>query len=203
MLTRRILPALAALLLAGGLATPARAQQNQEEVARAFVQTTAQQLLAVINSDQPMADKQKKIRPMIDQRVDVDGIARFCLGRFWRTASAEQQNDYLKLFHAVLVKSITGKLGDYQGVTFTIGRTVPRDDAFGVATVIMRPNTPAANVEWIVSTASGAPRIIDVIAEGTSLRLTQRSDYAAFLAHNNNDIGVLLAAMKHQLDTPA
>ncbi len=29
---------------------------------------------------------------------------------------------------------------------------------------------------------SGSPKIVDVIAEGTSLRLTQRSDYASYLA---------------------
>ena len=41
--------------------------------------------------------------------------------------------------------------------------------------------------------------MVDVIAEGTSLRLTQRSDYAAFLSHNNNNIQALIDAMKQQI----
>ena len=198
--TRRTL--LLAALAAAAIAPAARAA-SPAETASAFIEQTGKQLLAIVNNTASAAGRQADLQRIVDSSVDVDAVAKFCLGRFWRTATPEQQAQYLQLFHRVLLKNITGKLGDYQGVTFTIGRTVPRDDAFGVATVIMRPNTPAANVEWIVSTASGAPRIIDVIAEGTSLRLTQRSDYAAFLAHNNNDIGVLLAAMKHQLDTPA
>jgi len=38
--------------------------------------------------------------------------------------------------------------------------------------------------EWVISDPDSNPEIVDVIAEGTSFRLTQRSDYASFLAHN-------------------
>ena len=111
-----------------------------------------------------------------------------------------QQQQYLTLFHQVLVNTITGKLGDYQGVTFTVGRSVARDGDIGVATVIARPNAAPANVEWVVSTASGSPRIVDVVAEGTSLRVTQRSDYASYLNQHGGSVDALIAAMKQQAD---
>ena len=38
-----------------------------------------------------------------------------------------------------------------------------------------------------------------MVAEGMSLRLTQRSDYTAFLTRNNNDIGSLLQALRQQI----
>jgi phospholipid transport system substrate-binding protein len=41
-------------------------------------------------------------------------------------------------------------------------------------------------------------KIIDVIAEGTSLRLTQRSDYSSFLARNSNNVQALIDAMRQQ-----
>jgi phospholipid transport system substrate-binding protein len=37
-----------------------------------------------------------------------------------------------------------------------------------------------------------------VVAEGTSLRLTQRSDYTSFLSQHNGDVGALIAALKRQ-----
>ena len=49
-----------------------------------------------------------------------------------------------------------------------------------------------------MSTQSGGLKIIDVIAEGTSLRLTQRSDYSSYLAHNNNSVQALINALKQQ-----
>ena len=53
-------------------------------------------------------------------------------------------------------------------------------------------------MQWIVSTASGRPKIIDVQAEGVSLRLTQRNDYSAFMTRNGNNVDALLDAMRRQ-----
>jgi phospholipid transport system substrate-binding protein len=65
--------------------------------------------------------------------------------------------------------------------------------------VINRPNQQPNNVQWVVSMASGRPQIVDVIAEGTSLRVTQRSDYASYLARNGNNVDALLTAMQRQV----
>jgi len=67
-----------------------------------------------------------------------------------------------------------------------------------VGTVIQRPNQQPNNVQWVVSTASDRPKIVDVQAEGVSLRLTQRNDYSAFLTRNNNNVDALLSAMRQQ-----
>lgn len=42
---------------------------------------------------------------------------------------------------------------------------------------------------------------MDVVAEGTSLRLTQRADYASFIVHNNDSIQALLEAMRRQVSS--
>ena len=67
-----------------------------------------------------------------------------------------------------------------------------------VTTIVERPNNPPTSVDWIVEKPTTAPKIIDVFAEGTSLRLTQRQDYASYLTRNNNDIDALIIAMKQQ-----
>jgi phospholipid transport system substrate-binding protein len=38
-----------------------------------------------------------------------------------------------------------------------------------------------------------------VVAEGTSLRLTQRSDYSSYLSHNGNNVDTLISAMRRQV----
>ena len=70
-----------------------------------------------------------------------------------------------------------------------------------VSTVIKRPSQPPANVDWVVQQVGGAPKIVDVVADGTSMRLTQRSDYASFIVHNNESIQALLDAMKKQVSS--
>jgi len=198
MLTRRILLlSVTALPVALGLA-PSRAWAQNLEQAVAFIERTSNDIVAVANGPASPVDKMKQLQAVIDRAVDVNEVARFCLGRFWRIASAAQQKEYLDLFHRVLMINITGKLGEYQGVSIAIGRGQPREGGVVVASVVNRPGNPPSKVEWVVSTESGSPKIVDVIAEGTSLRLTQRSDYSAYLGRNNNNVQALIDAMKQQ-----
>ena len=139
MIPRRLLFTVsAAALVAGpGLLCPARAQSASD--AAAFVKATGVDLVQVVNSNGSPDQKAQALAQVIDSRVDVNGIAKFCLGRFWRTATQQQQQQFLDLFHRVLVLSIDSKMGEYKGVTFTIGRTVSREDGQVVSTVIKRP----------------------------------------------------------------
>jgi phospholipid transport system substrate-binding protein len=173
--------------------------QGANDKASALIKSIGDQLVSVVNGPGGDRDKRARLTEIIDSGVDVDGVARFCLGRFWRTASADQQRRYMELFHQVLVNNITSKIGDYRGVRFQMGRTQRREDDAVVSTVVERPNNPPTNVDWIVSSPASDPKIIDVVAEGTSLRLTQRQDYASYLSHNNNNIDALINAMRQQV----
>ncbi len=204
MLPRRtfLTRAAAAVVLTGAFMTlRIRPVFAQSAVDRAvdFVRTTGNHLVSVINGNLPPAEKRQTLAKIIDSAVDVNGVAQFCLGRFWRTASSKEQEEYTQLFHSVLVNNISAKLGEYQGVKFTVGRAEDRDDNQVVSTIVERPNNAPAEVQWIISQASGSPKIVDVVAEGTSLRLTQRSDYAAYLTRNNNSVQALIEAMRQQI----
>jgi phospholipid transport system substrate-binding protein len=72
-----------------------------------------------------------------------------------------------------------------------------------VTTTVTRPNNAPNRVDWLVSSDSGSSLVIDVIAEGTSLRLTQRNDYTSYLSRNNNNVQSLIDALKKQAATPA
>ena len=206
MLTRRTLmicaAATAALATIGWPgAREAQAQAPTSEAAVAFINQAGQDLVAVVNSNEPEAARRAQLGRVIERIVDIPAVAQFCLGRFWRTATPAQQKEFTALFDRVIVISIGGHLGDYRGVSFTIGRAIANDSGVAVRTTLVRPNNPPARVDWVVSKASGAPRIIDVLAEGTSLRLTQRSDYASFLANNGNDVQKLIDALRKQVET--
>jgi phospholipid transport system substrate-binding protein len=178
---------------------PFSVRAQSTEKAGAFVKSTGDRLVAIVNGPGTPASKRAAMTQILSSDVDVDGIGRFCLGRFWRQATPEQQKQYLALFHEVLVTNITAKLGDYQGVTFTMGRSKAQDEEAVVSTTVVRPNNPPTAVDWIIANPSSNPKIIDVVAEGTSLRLTQRQDYASYLTHNNNSVDALIAAMKNQI----
>ena len=201
MLTRRILPALAAASALAAVLPPALAQGVDAAQATTLVQTLGSQLVAIVNGNGTAAEKQARVAPLMERDVDVDGIARFCLGRFGRAATPQQQQDYVRTFHKVMLSSITTRLGEFRGVTFAVTQTVQREGATLVGTRITRPNQEPAQVQWVVDQVDGQPKIVDLIAEGTSLRLTQRSDYGSFLSRNGGNLEALVAAMRRQAGT--
>jgi phospholipid transport system substrate-binding protein len=197
-LTRRAVLTGAAALVALSLVAvrPATAQQAQADT---FVKSFADRLISVVNGPGSSSAKQQALAPLIDSSVDVAAIARFCLGRFWASATPSQQQVYTQLFHQVLLNNISGHLGEYKGVSFTMTGSHAQGNDTLVGTIINRPNAPPANVQWVVRTG-GDPKVLDVVAEGTSLRLTQRQDYASYLTRHGENIDALIAALKRQLN---
>jgi phospholipid transport system substrate-binding protein len=193
---RRSLSLIAALPAV--LALPAWASPAGDR-ASAFIEATGEKLVAAINGAGSLERRRELLGGIIDADVDVNGVARFCLGRFWRTATPAQQQQYLGLFRTMLVVNISAKLGEYRGVRFTLGATQDRDAGEIVSTIVERPNNPPANIQWVVENATTDPKIVDVIAEGTSLRITQRDDYASFLSQHGNSVDALLDGIRKQV----
>lgn len=192
------------LIAAAGLALMGRAAQAQQidpARATAFIQQTGEELVGAINAaGAPVAQRRERVAAVLRRAVDVEGVGRFILGRFWRTASAEQQAEYLKLFEEILIRNLSARFGEYQGVRFSLGRSQARtEEDVLVNTVVERPGTAAFGLDWRVAEVGGVPRVVDVIAEGTSLRLTTRSEYSSVISRNGGNVGSLLTAMRQQI----
>ncbi len=167
--------------------------------ASTFVQSVGKRLVATVNGEGSSKEKSDALGQIIDSSVDVQGVARFCLGRYWQVATPQQQREYGVLFHRILIGSITSRIGDYRGVRFIMGRTTSRPEGDVVASTISGPQKAPAVVEWVVNEVDGSPKIVDVKAEGTSLRITQRNDYASFIVHHNDSVQALVDALRRQV----
>ncbi|MBP0493497.1 MlaC/ttg2D family ABC transporter substrate-binding protein [Pararoseomonas indoligenes] len=199
MIARRTLLA-AGAALAMARAFPASAQPVDTARAAAFIQATGQELVAAINGRGAVAQRRDQVAAILRRAVDVEGVGRFILGRYLRQATPDEQAQYMRLFEEVLIRNLSARFGEYQGVRFSLGRSQQRteDDAL-VNTVVERPNAAPVSLDWRVSEVGGQPRIVDLIAEGTSLRLTTRSEYASVIGRNGGRVSALLDAMRQQV----
>ena len=199
-LDRRALLGAALFLTATGFAGPAMAQADIGRAAN-FIQTTGQDLVAAINDTRAdLATRRLRVAAVLRKAVDIDGVGRFILGRWWRQATPQEQAEYVKLFEETLIRNLSARFGEYQGVRFSLGRSQQRtEDDVLVNTIIERPNSAPFALDWRVGEIGGQPKVVDVIAEGTSLRLTQRSEYSSVIQQNNGSVAALLAAMKRQI----
>ena len=197
LMSRRLL-----LTVFPGLASfPARAQSMDISRATAFVNKAGQDLVTAINDPRlNLTQRRDKVASILRSAIDIEGTGRFILGRYVRQASPAELQDYLKLFDEIIIRNLSARFGEYRGVKFSLGRSQQRteEDAL-VSTLVERPNSPAFTLDWRVAEINGQPKVVDVIAEGTSLRLTTRSEYAAVIQRNSGRVASLLDAMRGQI----
>jgi phospholipid transport system substrate-binding protein len=98
-----------------------------------------------------------------------------------------------------LVTKIAGHLGEYQGVQVSLGLARASEDTEIVITKVERPNNPPTRIDWVIATNTGGPKIVDLLAEGTSLRLTQAADFTAYLARHQYNIHELIEGMRQRI----
>lgn len=201
MLTRRLL-----IATFGGVTVAAPAQgiaQNAwgraGEQAVALVKVTTDQLVAIVSSEEPPHQKRRRLKEVFEAYVDVDDIARFCIGRYWRLATPDQRRVYMTLFPDLLMTAITSHFSEYKGVRVIMGPVRTSADTEIVITTIERPNKPLTQIEWVIAASTGRPRIIDLLSQGTSLRLTEGADFTAYLSRHEHNVDEFIGAMRQQI----
>lgn len=181
------------------VATLAQAQVPTE-TAKAFITQAGNQLVTVVNSNGSESQKADELTQLVDQIVAVDQVGNYVLGRYINVVTPDQHSQYLTLFHQLLAYNITYQIKAYQGVTFVVNSASVMGNDTVVDTTITRPGQAPADVGWAVDEVDGSPKIVDVIVAGTSLRITERNDYASVVTSNGGQISALLTAMQNQID---
>lgn len=201
MLTRRLLILCTALLAIGGWAVPSSAQSNPQAAAAAkFVDNLGSKAIETITSGPSAKDAvTERFRELLNQGFDVPFIGQFVLGRYWNLASPEQQKEYLRLFEQMIITTYTDRFRQYSGEQFQVHGGRPDGDTdYFVQSQIMRPSGPPVNVEWRVRKADKGYKIIDVVVEGVSMSVTQRSEFASVI-QSQGGIEGLLKAMRQRV----
>lgn len=155
---------------------------------------------ALTGSQLSREERETRFRELLDTHFDVPAIGKFVLGRYWRAATEEEKQEFLKLFEELLVKSYARRFAEYSGESFEV-RNV-RDEANGEALVqslVVRPNAENIRVDWRLRSDNSEFRILDVIVEGLSMAVTQRDEFASVIQSKGGKIAGLLEVLRQKV----
>lgn len=184
------------LLFAIVVAVSAASGAGAVQGAAQFIRQLGDEAVATLQAPNLTLDQREaRFRGLLAEGFDLAFIGRFVLGRYWRAASPEQQSDYLALFSEFVVQVYSTRFGGYVGQTLTItgGREAGDKDVI-VRTRIDRPSGPPIVADWRVRITGNQYRIIDVMVEGISMAVTQRSEFASVVRRDG--IEGLLAVLR-------
>jgi len=209
--------ALAAILLFGSLGvSPAfaataepSAQTHEQALATPvgkFIQSLGDEAIAVIaNKNLSQDQRSEQFRHMLSASFDLPTIGRFVIGRSWNAATSAQQQEYMKLFETLVIKTYSDRFALYTGEGFQVTGIRPESekDSVVVSEITHPDGSEPTSVDWRVRKKDGKLGIIDVVVEGVSLSVTQRQEYASIIQHDGGKIDGLLALMRQQVQEPA
>ena len=199
-MTRRFLLTTLAFLLFVG--SPAGAPDAAAADPSAFMSEMWKRAVEILGKKTPQIERLARFRELFQADFDGPGIARFVLGRYWRSASQEEQQEFLRLFEDYVVFVYGTRFSSLNGETLKIRGSRAEESGVIVSTDMINPGGEApVKIDWRLVTDNGVFKINDVVIEGISMMVTQRSEFASVIQRHGGQVSGLLSMMREKSKT--
>ena len=145
-------------------------------------------------------EKESQFGKLFDKNFDVPSISRFVLGKYWKQASLDQKKNFIKAFRNYIVKTYSSRFNEYSGEQLKLidfeNESNPK--IFLVHTILERQDAPVIKVDWRIGKKKDRFVILDIIIEGISLAITQRSEFVSVIDQNEGNIDKLISLLKEK-----
>lgn len=184
--------------LAAGLATglPVPALALTDAKARALVDQVVAEINKVIASGKSQGAMIRDFERIFSRYADVNIIAQSTLGQDSRRASPAQLRAFTEAFRGYIARKYGKRFREFIGGRIEVKGVRKVKSWHEVAsTVYLRGEAPF-EVLFLVSDRSGRDLFFDMIIEGVSLRLSERTEIGAMLDRRKGNIDALIADLK-------
>jgi phospholipid transport system substrate-binding protein len=201
MLLKRILPWLAAAMLS---VTCALALAQADKAPDALIKEVSTDVLESLKADKSIKQGDvQKIIALVDIKVmpyvDFHRMTASAVGRYWRTATPEQQKRLQDQFKLLLVRTYAGALAQVQDQTVELKpmRNAPTDKEVVVKTEVKGRGDPI-QLDYRLAQEAGGWKIYDVNVLGVWLVENYRNSFSQEITNSGIDglIGKLEARNK-------
>jgi phospholipid transport system substrate-binding protein len=207
-LTRRSLAAVlaAGIALCGGWSSALQAQNDENPVG--FLQDLQDDAINLLSgptlSD---GDREQEFRHLFNNNFDLPAIGRFVVGRYWKRASDEEREDFLKVFEDAMVQRFLPFFSEDNSdlrLEFNGAHKDERHEGmYIVNSVLPRDDAEPVRVAWRVRYRDAGPRILDIVIEGASMAITLRSEYSSFVKANGGKVAKLTESLREKVERGA
>lgn len=185
----------------GVFSTTVRAGLEPQELVR---QTSEQMLHTLQQEGTTLTQDPQRLYALVDgvllQHMDFERMSRWTLGKYWKSASVDQQTQFVAQFRRLLVRTYATALASYSGqqMTFLPSRGDERDNEVTVRTEIAQPAGQPVQVNYSLYLRNGEWKAYDVQIGGISLIANYRATFAAEVRSGGLDALIQSLASRNQ-----
>ena len=182
------------LLAAISLAALTTQSQARNGDAEAFTQRLIDQGVGILRATNDV-QRNAKFRDFITQYSDVQRTARFTLGQYARTANPTDLAAFYEAFKNFAVATYEVRLDKYKGESLKVVNSIEtKPGEFQVTTIVDGPDVRNAfRIEFRLSGGNSSYKFFDVSVEGIWLAISQKEEFASYLAQQNGSVPALTA----------
>ena len=164
------------------------------------MEMTTNAINTLTNKSISQNEKEGQFGELFDKNFDVPSISRFVLGKYWKQASLDQKKNFIKVFRNYVVKSYSSRFNEYSGEKLKLVNyeNEKNPKIFLVHTILERQDAPVIKVDWRIGKKKDRFVILDIIIEGISLAITQRSEFVSVIDQNEGSIDQLISLLKER-----
>ncbi len=177
-------------------------QDSEDSNAEAFVQGLADEAVEILDNEAvPLVARKQEFSGLVLENTDIPAIGYFTLGRYRRTASSDQLEDFLSLFRQYTVNFYESRLGFYDGQRLEVTGSIKRGENDVVVTSVLRMGSAQqpAPLNWRLGKEDGNYIIRDMELFGVWLAIEQRSQFTSVISNNGGQITALLDRLRDRV----
>ena len=150
-------------------------------------------------------ERKRRFEVIFIKDFAVEKIAHFTLGRYAKKTTPEERTEFLELFKKTIADIYAQRFKNYDNEQFKVenARALSPQTVL-VKSKIVRPSGDPIDVDWkIVRDPEANIKIGDVIVEGISMSVTQRSDFTATIQNHGGKVSDLNRVLQNKLNAPS
>ena len=154
----------------------------------------------VLASSESKDQKMLKLRNLAEENVDINGIGMYTLGKYRKSLSENQVNEYKSLFREYFLKSFSSRLSEYTDPKINVLSEEVINEKYTIVSSVLEADEkrPEIKIDWRVYTKNPEkPLVRDLIIEGLSLARTQREEFNSIIQNGDGDIQILFSNLKY------
>jgi len=189
-------------LLAAFVMPPAFAEEIAPDV---LVKSITEEVIAAVRQDKGIqAGDTRKLAELVEAKIlphfDFVRITQIAMGVNWRRATPEQQEQLIREFRTLLVRTYSGALAGYrdQVIEFRPLRARPGDTEVTVRSQVRRSGAEPIAIEYDLEKTGAAWKVFDIRVAGISLAATYRSAFAEEVRNHGIDGLISLLSSKNR-----
>ena len=140
----------------------------------------------------------KKFRPILNDYFDFPKMSRLALGKYWRKATPSEKDEYFKILKEYVAQSYAVRFAEYNAPSFEVigSKEMKNKDVFVATKISVKQIKAPVRIDWRLKPQAKDSKtkfkIVDIVVEGVSMVISQRSEFSAVIQSNGGKVQSLI-----------